>query len=82
VLGHGTPMDVRLRQDEDRGNQLWLPSPGPAQDGRHDSSLHVECSNRLLQVDQFGLDLNDQERVQISAPGKNVDRPSIPEMIE
>ena len=82
MSGNGRAIDVGGRQDEDRGDGVRVPSSAAAQDDRNDPSLHVECANGVLQVDQLGLDLNDQKRPAIGPPPKDVDGATLAEMIE
>jgi hypothetical protein len=72
----------RLGDDEDPTDGTSLPASLTRQQVGHDADLAVEGRQQLLEIDEARLDLDDEEGEATLPPSDDVDRASLPVVIE
>jgi hypothetical protein len=82
VFGHDPACDGLLGHDHQSPDRSRFPSTLPRQELRHDATLLIQCSKQLLDVEEAGLDLDDEQCVKRDMPGDGVNRTSIAVVVE
>ncbi len=73
---HPPTIGPPLGDDEPGGNG---PRPPPAlcRDLPSEAPLSIQCADQLLDIHDFGLELDDQDRARCRVPGQDVDRATL-----
>jgi hypothetical protein len=82
VAIHGRSIHGAVEQRKHDGHGARVPAMSPASDSRHYPSLHVQDTDRVLQVHDLGLDLYDEQGESSLVPGEHVDGSTLSVPIE
>ena len=73
MICHRSSMCAVVWKNDDGTNALRPAADRAACETRHHAPLHIERVEHVLQVDDFGLDLDNEQGTASGQPGQDVD---------